>query len=532
MKKYIIQTLSIALLSVSLFSCNEYLDINQNPNSATGAVVTPDLMLTNIYADLAADINEYNKYGSLMVGFMFPGDGISGYGDLYSYNFTSSSYTANWNDCFSHLRNIQTVIAAAEADARYAYFGAAAHVAKAYTYHLLVDEYGDVPYTEGLRGGENITPAYDDDAEVYKSLISELDAAIAGFRSADVTALKFTSTTDPVFAGDMTRWIQFCNNLKLRLLVRAAGTEIDGTVQAAFSSFGPEGFLKEDVAINPGYNASNKQNPFYTDYHSNTAGSRSTYASYYLPSSFLMTFYQKEITSGDVAENVFEVLPGKLTDDRRGALLYRNYPNTPNSQLGNEGAVRPLTPQYVWLESVLKGRGQAFVAFYAFETYFLLAEAAATGHELDGDWKTNYLKGIEASFHYLETNINGSLLDGANPAADVEEYIRNNDDSYLVNPDRATTREQTLEAIITQMYIASNVINGHEAWSNFRRTTYPTIDNTGRLPNRTFISYLTASPRPDQLSVRLVYPQPESVLNPNTPDVGDSYSTPIFWDRN
>ncbi|MDR2119471.1 MAG: SusD/RagB family nutrient-binding outer membrane lipoprotein [Tannerella sp.] len=531
MKKYFIKLSVILFLATSLFSCD--LDINENPNAATGSVVTPDLMLTNIYAKLAEDVNTYNKYGSLMVGYQFPGDGISGFGDLYSYNFTSSSYAANWNNCFAHLRDIQTVIDAADADPKYAYFGAAAHVAKVYTFQLLVDEYGDVPYTEGVRGSENITPTFDDDAEVYKALISELDVAIAGFKSADVNALKFTSVTDPLFAGDVTKWIQFGNNLKLRLLVRAAGTEIDGAVQSAFNSFSPEGFLKEDAGVNPGYNASNQQNPFYTDYHSNTAGSRASYASYYLPTTYLMTFYQKSVTSGNVKDNVFEILEGKLTDDRRGALLYRNYPETPNYQLGDQSNARPYTPQYIWLESVLKGRDQDFVIFYAFETYFLLAEAAATGHELDGDWKSNFLKGVEASFRYLETNINGSLIEGANPAEDVKEYIANNEDSYLVNPEKATTRDQSIEAIITQMYIASNVINGHEAWSNFRRTAYPTINNVGRRPNLTFVSQISDSPRPDQLSVRLVYPNDEYSLNSgNTPDVGDSYSNPIFWDKN
>jgi hypothetical protein len=534
MKKYIINTLSVALAGLLLLSCNDSLDINQNPNQATGAVVTPNLMLANIYANLAEDINTYNKYGSLMVGYQFPGDGISGFSDLYTYNFPSSSYNANWNDCFAHLRDIQTVTDAAEDDPRYAFFGAAARVAKAYTWQLLVDEYGDVPYTEGVRGGEDITPAFDDDAEVYRLLIAELDGAIAQFKSAaaDANAIKFTSSTDPVFAGDATKWIQFANNLKLRLLVRAAGTEIDATVQSAFNTFSSEGFLKEDAGINPGYNASNKQNPFYTDYHSNTAGTRASYASYYLPTTYLMTFYQTTVLSGDTTDGAFEYLEGKLIDDRRGTLLYRTFPTTPNYQLGNEGAGRPKTPQYVWLESVLKGRNQDFVAFYAFELYFLLAEAAATGHELDGDWKTNYLKGIEASFRYLETNINGSLIEGANPADDVEKYIANNEESPLVNPEKATSREQIIEAIITQMYIASNPVNGHEAWSNFRRTAFPKIDNTGRRPNRTFVSNMSTSPRPDLLSVRLVYPQIEMDLNGNAPKVADSYSNPIFWDKN
>src|SRR6056297_2443352 len=32
-----------------------------------------------------------------------------------------------------------------------------------YTWHVLVDTYGDVPYTEALQGVENLTPVYDND---------------------------------------------------------------------------------------------------------------------------------------------------------------------------------------------------------------------------------------------------------------------------------------------------------------------------------------------------------------------------------
>jgi hypothetical protein len=517
MKKYIILTLSVVLSVLSFTACD--LDINENPNFATGSVVTPDLILPGSIAALAEDIHEYNRFGALMVGYQFPGDGISGFGDLYSYNYTSSSDTVLWNNTFAHLRDIQEIITVSEENAKYVYFGAAAHVLRAYTYHLLVDEYGNVPYSEGVRGEENIAPAFDDDAAVYQAIIEELNGAISTFKSAGSsgeTPLAFSSVTDPLFKGNITQWIQFANNLKLRLLLRAAGSEIDSFVQSALGSFSSEGFLKEDALINPGYNASSKQNPFYNHYHSAVNGTIATYAKYYLPTTYLMTFY----------------LGSKLTDDRRGALLYRDYPETPHYQLGKQDDGRPYSPQYVWFEGVLKGREQGFGAFYAFETYFLLAEAAATGHELDGDWKTNFRNGIVASFRYLESTVAGALIAGADPEADAEAYIEANAGSYLANPDLATTPAQQLEAIITQKYIASNPVNAHEAWNDFRRTAYPVINNAGRLPELTFASYLSDSPREDKMPVRHVYPQEEYNLNANTPDVGNSFSNPIFWDKN
>jgi hypothetical protein len=518
MKKNITATFCALLASLSLFSCD--LDINVNPNAATGSVVTPDLVLPGALAALADDINRYNNFGALMTGYLFPGDGVSGFSDLYSYNYTSASDTALWNNPFAHLRDIQDIITSAEENPRYVYFGAAAHVLRAYTYHLLVDEYGNVPYFEGIRGDENISPAFDDDAAVYQALVEELTGAIATFRSGGASPeeipLALTGTSDPLFKGDITKWIQFANNLKLRLLIRAAGSEIDGFVQSAFGSFSPEGFLKEDAVINPGYNASSRQNPFYTSFHSEVTGAISSYARFYLPTTYLFGFYSGR----------------KLTDDRRGALLYRNYPETPHYQLGKQDEGRPNTPQYVWLESVLKGRDQGFPAFYAFETYFLLAEAALTGHELDGDWKSNFIQGIVASFRYLESNSAGSLIAGADPEADAEAYLEANAGSYLVNPDLATTRAQQLEAIITQKYLAANPINAHEAWNDFRRTAFPVINNAGRLAELTFASYLSDSPREDKMPVRHVYPQAEYDLNANTPDVGNSFSNPVFWDKN
>ncbi|MDR2118878.1 MAG: SusD/RagB family nutrient-binding outer membrane lipoprotein [Tannerellaceae bacterium] len=517
MKKYSIIALFATVWSLSFTSCD--LDINVNPNSATGSVVTPDLILPGSIAVLAEDINTYNKFGALMVGYQFPGDGVSGFGDLYSYNYTSASDTALWNNAFSHLRDIQDIITASEENPKYLYYGAAAHVLRAYTYHLLVDEYGDVPYSEGLRGDGNISPAFDDDAAVYQAIIEELGDAIATFKSGESASeipLAFTRATDPLFGGDLTKWIQFANTLKLRLLIRAAGSEIDGFVQQAFGSFAPEGFLKEDAVINPGYNASSKQNPFYNDYHSTVTGSISSYARFYLPTTYLMTFY----------------LGQKLTDDRRGSLLYRNYPETPHYQLGKQDEGRPYTPLYVWLESVLKGREQGFPALYAFETYFLLAEAAVSGHELDGDWESNYRQGIVESFRYLESTASGSLIADADPEADAAAYIEANAGSYLANPELAVTQAQKLEAIITQKYLASNPINAHEAWNDFRRTAYPVINNAGRQPELTFASYISDSPREDKMLVRHVYPQAEYDLNSNTPDVGNSFSNPIFWDKN
>jgi hypothetical protein len=509
------------------------LDINDNPNSATDVVVTPDLSLPAIIASTVYNQVYYYGYSTadFLVGYQVPGDGLSGFGAGYTYNFTSSFVPGAWTAVFDDLRNYQTIIRKSEAEPKYALFGDIAHILKAYNYQLLVDAYGDVPYTEGLQGASSgiLSPKYDKDADVYKALVGELNDAIAAIKiheeqiGGEVSGLN--SSTDPVFAGDFTKWIQFANNIKLRLLIRARGTSIDGFVQEELGKFSSEGFYKDDVLVNPGYNAGSQQNPYWTAFHSSVDGTITQAARFYIASKYILTFYDGN----------------KLSDDVRGALVYKEYPDVPAWQLADETG-RPHTPEYLWhigtgigktasdAKGILKSRAAAAPLFFGFETYFLLAEAALYGHALDGDAKTNFEKGIAASFNFLEKGGPASSLSAEDhPEQDARDYITANSGSYLANFDLATTVEQKLEAIITQKYIALNVLNANEAWNEFRRTSYPKI--SGSDPLTTFVSIRSQSPRADELPVRLIYPQAEYNLNVNTPKVADAYSSPVFWDK-
>lgn len=531
MKKYYIKLYIIILsLSVSLFSCD--LDINDNPNSPTAAVVTPDLVLPAVIASTVYNKAYYYDYGfaNFLIGYQLPGAGISGYGDDYTYNYSSSSKTGAWTSIFADLRDYQSVIKAADSDPQYALFGAVSQIFRVISFQLLVDNYGNVPYTEALQGAEgNLAPKYDDATEIYKALVGEIDNAIKTIKDSEGSigagVIALNSSTDPVFSGNTEKWIKFANNIKLRLLIRAKGTSIDSFVQSAFQTF-DGGFLTDDVLVNPGYNASSQQNPVWTVFHSSVAGTITYPANYYIPSKYTFSFYNG----------------GKLNDPIRGKLVYKGFSSTPVGQLGDPEN-NPATSKYAWFvgtgtgktasdaQGIFKSRSAGAPLFTAAETYFLLAEAALYGYELSGDLKTNFKNGIEASFRYLEKF--GSALSipaGYDPAADASSYITLNTTSYLANIDIATTTEQKLEAIITQKYIALNNIDAQEAWAEFRRTAYPKISGTDA--STTFVSIQSTSTREDKLPVRLIYPQAEYSLNRNTPSLKNAFSDPVFWDKN
>jgi hypothetical protein len=102
--------------------------------------------------------------------------------------------------------------------------------------------------------------------------------------------------------------------------------------------------------------------------------------------------------------------------------------------------------------------------------------------------------------------------------------------SYLVNFDLAATPAQQLQAIITQKYIAVNMINGQEGWNEYRRTAWPYCSNLTSDPTQSFASLLSQSTRPDQLPTRILYPASEYSYNAaNVPTGISPYTSLIFW---
>ena len=108
-----------------------------------------------------------------------------------------------------------------------------------------------------------------------------------------------------------------------------------------------------------------------------------------------------------------------------------------------------------------------------------------------------------------------------------------NNTSKLVNFALATTLAERIEAIITQKYIALNMINCDEAFNEFKRTEYPRIVNGSAIATETFASLISTSTRPDKTIGRVLYPQQEFNLNgANVPAGITLFSSRIFWDLN
>ena len=111
---------------------------------------------------------------------------------------------------------------------------------KAYIFQTLVDIYGNIPYSDALKGVEQLAPKFDDQKAVYENLITTLDEAIVDLK-ANAFASAFAGT-DIVFKGNTTKWVKFANSLKLRILMHQAKmTGREGYITTELNKINTEG---------------------------------------------------------------------------------------------------------------------------------------------------------------------------------------------------------------------------------------------------------------------------------------------------
>jgi hypothetical protein len=526
MKKLNIKVWAGAMLMIFLAaSCEDYLDVNENPNAATSASAA--LVLPQAIVASASIANTYNSYGGHFGGYIANAGGFSGFGLLFSYNLTPSSWGGSndnlWTITYQDaLIDLQYVIDQTEGSDELAYFNAAAKIMSVVNYQRLVDAFGDIPYSQAVQGAAYLTPAYDDAATVYAALIAKLDEAIAIIDNA-VVPLRLTKNTDPLFGAaptstaerdideQMLDWKKYANTLKLRMLIRTGNTA--GIAALDYTL----GFLTDDAIVDPGYEK-NKPNPEWATWGRTTTDALAN--SSRVPTTFAYTFYTS-----------------KINDPGRGETLYVNYPSTPNNQLGNEvGNPTIIANTVTWASNqagfegtgVLKGPGMGQPLMLAAEAHFLLAEARLLQNDIPAS-KASFNRGIKASFAYMFKDENETMKD---TTGRVATYFANNNTNDLVIYDLATTTATRLEAIITQKYIAMNMITSDESWNEYRRTGYPVTVPGGAAQFDIASKFSTITSRADRLPTRLMYPSTEQSYNASNYVNIDYTSDLIFWDPN
>jgi hypothetical protein len=471
-------------------SCSDYLDVNTDPNNPTEVDAALVLPVAQTYSANQLLFDRYmNTFGNMMMANWSQSDGYSWYDDEFLYLVSTTFYDQIWN--YSYRNTLKQYNILDVESENMSYYSAISKIMKSYQFQYLVDAYGDIPYFEALQRGSNLTPAFDDAQVVYDDLIVELDNAILLIENASMlTDVELPGEDDIIFHGDMNKWLQLANTIKMRVLIRQSGlSSKQDYIQNEFTKIENSGygFITEDVMVQPGYIQDvGKQNPFWDDYGADASGVQTNNGKATCASDYIIGVLE---SNNDPRIDYIYQLPASGTHLGVPQGL-AEYPSDDSFVPTNVSLIGP---------GLLKTPEQGSVIFLMSESYFLQAEAAQRGY-LTGDAQTFYENGIAASFDYL----------GASGASSYASQNIN-----LVGWNASSNK---IEAIITQKSFALNGINGFEAWIEYNRTGYPQ-----GIP---VSLQATTSDRP----VRLFYPASELSANPtNVPAQPDAFADKIFW---
>ena len=138
---------ALIMLVAVVTGCKKFLDVNKNLNSPTAVPVS--LLLSNCERNIANNMALGTGLGSTMSIYTHQITGRVG-ADRYG------AGSAGWDGLYSAIANLNVIIKQGTAETRFAYAGIA-KILKAYAFSILVDVYGDVPFSEFDQFAEGIT---------------------------------------------------------------------------------------------------------------------------------------------------------------------------------------------------------------------------------------------------------------------------------------------------------------------------------------------------------------------------------------
>jgi hypothetical protein len=528
MKKIIL----IGLITISIISCKKsFFDINDNPNNATPSNVSPDLILPGAMATTGniitgatylrattvpaqgATTTRFSMLGRWL-GIWSPGTNFAA-GDESKYKAANSTSDATWRNHYDNINDYQIMETKASATGQQFYVGIA-KIMKSLNYHMLVDQFGNVPYTSAV-DATNIQPSYDNGEVIYSKLLSEITAGINLIKGAVVADNKNITTSDIMFKGNKVKWAKFGNTLKLRLLIHQSqvpGIAAIAATQLATITAEGSGFLGagETASVNPGYSSSN-ENPYWTT-HTYGKGCAPVPDNFNRANNFSLNLMK--IALGDIRFKYFYLpvrgTPGTSDADWKGVdyAPLNSDPNFLDGKLSDIGGARSCTPAAADQTGLGKSPTMDSWIITSFESFFLQAEAI-TLTWLAGNAQTMYNNGVIESFKWL--NIPNATTEATNYLAKTDVRI-NWPTSGAINQQKV---------IHWQKYIAFNGNNHNEIWNDYRRlgvVSIPLSLDPGRNGN--------------PIPVRLLYPDSEYSLNTaNAVAQGsiDPFTSFIFWDK-
>ena len=549
--------ITIITMACALFfaSCSDEYMENMNTDPSKAATIDPNAQLTTAQLQTYGDLSMMEIYRNYHYAFTQQLMGCwnpPNYGGRHTLD--NNEMSRIWTSFYTQsLKNIIDAQYRTAEDAEKVNINSVLRIYRVYLMSIITDTYGDAPFSEAglgfLEGKFN--PKYDKQEDIYNAFFLELEDAV---NKIDPTKDKVTG--DLIYAGDVTKWQQLANSLRLRFAMRIsnvnptkAQTEFENALAAnggVITDASSDALIKYmTIAFSFGQEA-------YSDYRGNSL-SQLLFGNDPAnnPSYLCSTFFNQLYNSGDprtfkISRCYYDGLMSATSPDNRvditqemiekgidfsprdpGAYSWEPWPTGYDSDICAELAVnnpsvtatmaREVEPKLA--NNFLKSDNPGVVMTSA-EVKFLMAEATVKKWNVGSvSAEDLYKQGVRAAMDFLTDNY------GCTATTDAEF------DAFIQDKGAfGHTDNQKLEAINTQAWIL-HFTNPAECWANVRRSGYPKLKSPAEYG---FGQYLTGG---TEIPVRLCYPVLESSYNKKSYNEAiermggtDNWHSLLWWD--
>lgn len=477
----------ITLMTVLLVSCDDFGNINEDPNNPSQ--VRTELLLTSAQRSIDDVIGAVT--GTLWIQYFAE----TQYTDAQEYRNPNASFNGWYTGALQDLQTIINLNSDEETRDDVLSGGsnanqlAAARVMRVYFFQMITDRWGMVPYSEALLGRDNFQPSYDAQEAIYTDMINELKEAVGQMDGgAGVNG-------DILFSGNMGQWAQFANSLRARVALRLS--EVNPSLAATeFADAVNSGLIEADVMY-PYLADADNENPWYNRYRTRTDYAIHETIADYMKNleDYRITMYANPAPDADNGDDVVSL------DEIVGMPFMENAGDLPNSAISFPGfAVGAGGPNVGQQDAPLP------IVTLA-EMNFAMAEAVERGW-ISGSAEDYYTAGIEASWNQWGVYNEGDFS------------------NFISKPEVAYDSGQWKMKIGTQKWVAL-FPQGYEAWAEWRRLDYPELESNP-----------FASSAYPEIPLRFTYPTTEVSINEDNYNAAvdmqgpDSPYTKLWWDVN
>lgn len=422
-------------------SCVNLEEMNVDPNNTTQT--HPKLLLTQIC------MNAFTRGtdGMYATKKVIQADGENA--DQY-YKWTRGSY-----GYYDDLRNVQKMGEEAQR-VKAPVYTALSKFFRAYYFYELTLRFGDVPYSEALKGEESsiYAPVYDEQKDVFAGILNELKEA-DDILASDGSVID----GDIIYNGDGSKWRKLINSFRLKVLMTLSNHATVGNINIAseFKAIATGKPLMASLSDNGQLVYLDQQGNRYPQFNAQWSG-------YYMDDTFIQRMREHQ----DPRLFIFAAQTNKGRTEGKSIDDFSSYeggdPAAPYSDAivkVSQGTISPINDRYrtdpIVEPTMLMG--------YA-ELQQILAEAVVRGW-MDGNAQQYYENGIRASFSFFETH-----------AKAYSQYLNSNAvDAYLkqllVDFTKASGTEDKIERIIMQKYLVTFYQGNWDSFFEQLRTGYP-----------------------------------------------------------